>query len=66
MPHNARQYTRYSGIAFQMMILIGLSVWGGIYIDRSLGLAFPVFTVLLALISCVGAMVVLIKSMPKY
>jgi F0F1-type ATP synthase assembly protein I len=63
---NAQQYTRYSGLAFQMMALIGLSVWAGIYIDKTLELSFPIFTVCLALISCVGAMIMLIRSLPKY
>lgn len=59
-------YTRYSGVAFQMAILIGLAVWAGIWLDRQVKIDFPIFTVSFALISCVGAMVVLIKSLPKY
>ncbi len=59
-------YTRYAGVAFQMAILIGLAVWAGIWLDKQVKIDFPIFTVVFALMSCIGTMVVLIKSLPKY
>ncbi|NJL14393.1 MAG: AtpZ/AtpI family protein [Microscillaceae bacterium] len=60
------QYARYSGIAFQMIALIGLGVWGGISLDGFLRLRFPWFTVIFSLLACIGAMLSLIRSLPKY
>jgi F0F1-type ATP synthase assembly protein I len=40
-------YARYSSIAFQMLLVILIGVFGGIKIDAWLQLRFPVFTVIL-------------------
>lgn len=41
-------YARYSNLAFQMIVILGLGVWGGIKIDDWLNLSFPLFTVVLS------------------
>jgi len=60
----ASSYARYSGLAFQMMITIGLGVWGGIKLDEWLGLR-PLFTVSLSLLAVIGSLVLLIRGLPK-
>jgi F0F1-type ATP synthase assembly protein I len=57
-------YVRYSGLAFQMMVTIGLGVWGGIKLDEWLGLR-PLFTVSLSLLAVIGSLVQLIRGLPK-
>jgi F0F1-type ATP synthase assembly protein I len=44
-------YTRYSSIAFQMLIIILIGVIGGIKLDEWLNLTIPVFTVVLSVAS---------------
>ncbi|HLO61117.1 MAG TPA: AtpZ/AtpI family protein [Bacteroidales bacterium] len=43
-------YARYSGLAFQMVAIILIGVFGGIKVDKWLSLKFPVFTVILSLL----------------
>ena len=47
-------YARYSSMAFQMFAIIGLGIFGGVKLDKWIGTGFPVFTVLLSIVS-VGA-----------
>lgn len=58
-------YLRYSGLAFQMMAVIGLAVWGGMKLDAWLNMRFPVFLVTLTLMSVAATLVITIKSLPK-
>jgi F0F1-type ATP synthase assembly protein I len=46
---NLSSYSRYSGLAFQMIAFILIGVFGGIKLDKWLKLEFPVFTVILSL-----------------
>ncbi len=62
---NVNAYAKYAGLAGQLFATIGLGVWGGILLDKYFKLNFPAFTVVLSLIACVGAMFLVIKSVPK-
>ncbi|HPE55683.1 MAG TPA: AtpZ/AtpI family protein [Bacteroidales bacterium] len=44
-------YARYSSIAFQMLAIILLGVFGGVKLDEWIDTGFPIFTVLLSIIS---------------
>ncbi len=44
-------YARYSGLAFQMIAIILIGVFAGIKLDEWLALKFPVFTLVLTLLS---------------
>lgn len=44
-----RDYARYSSLAFQMLAIILLAVFGGIRLDKWLAWKFPLFTVIGAL-----------------
>jgi F0F1-type ATP synthase assembly protein I len=58
-------YLKYSGLAFQMIAVIGLAVWAGWEIDQYLELRFPVFLIVLSLMSVTASIVLIIKSLPK-
>jgi F0F1-type ATP synthase assembly protein I len=59
-------YAKYSGMALQMGATIGLGVWGGTKLDHWLQFTkFPVFTVILSLLSVFGAMYIVIKDVLK-
>lgn len=56
-------YARYSSLAFEMFAIIGLGIFGGIKLDQWLNLRFPVFTILLSIISVAGAIYTAIKDL---
>lgn len=58
-------YARYSALAFQMAIIIGLGTFGGYKLDLLLGLKFKIFTIILALISVVTAIYFAVKDFLK-
>jgi hypothetical protein len=49
----------------QMLIIIGLGVFGGYSIDKSLGWKVPVFTLVLSLLSVAIAIYISIKDFLK-
>lgn len=59
------QYARYSSLAFQMLVVILAGVFGGLYLDRLLNLKYPVFTVLLSLLSVILAIYQAIRDLIK-
>jgi len=48
-------FIRYSNMAFEMIAIMGIGTWSGILIDDWLELGFPVFTLVLMILSVVGA-----------
>lgn len=56
-------YGRYSSIAFQMVAIILAGVFGGHYLDKYLNFQFPVFTVVLSLLSVILAMYFVVKDL---
>ena len=58
-------YARYSSLAFQMFAIIGLGIFGRVKLDQSLKLKFPVFTVLLSIISVAAAIYTAVKDLLK-
>jgi F0F1-type ATP synthase assembly protein I len=59
-------YTRYSSIAFQMLIIILVGVFGGIMLDEWLKPNFPVFTVILSILSVILAIYTVTKDLLKH
>ena len=55
-------YAHYSGIVFQMIIIILAGTFGGIKIDSKLNWKFPFFTVLLSFLSVLIAMYIVLKD----
>jgi len=58
-------YARYSSIAMQMLVIILLGVWGGIELDDWIDIGFPVFTVILSILSVIAAIYVVTKDLLK-
>lgn len=58
-------YARYTGIAFQMAAVIGLAVLGGIKLDEWIPTGFPLFTLLMCLISVPLSIYLAIKDFIK-
>ncbi len=62
-PAQIDNYLKFSGLAFQMIFIMGLAAWGGHTLDKYLEFKIPVFTVIFAIISLVGILYSLIKSL---
>ena len=58
-------YAKYSSIAIQMLAIILLGVFGGIKIDEWLNLQFPVFALILSILSVILAIFYVIKDLIK-
>lgn len=57
-------YAKYSGLAFQMAIVITGTVWGGVKLDASAGTK-PLFTIILSLFGVFTAIYIAIKDFIK-
>jgi ATP synthase protein I len=55
-------YARYSGIGVQMVVIILITVWGGIKLDKLFLLETPVFTIVLSLLGVAAAIYTAIKD----
>ncbi len=60
-----QEYGRYSGIAFQMVGIILITVWGGVKLDKLTGWHTPVFTIVLSLLGVCAAIYTAIKEFIK-
>jgi len=60
-----QDFSRYSGIAFQMIGIILVTVWGGVKLDKLTGWHNPVFTIVLSLLGVFAAIYVAIKDFIK-
>ncbi len=57
-----QDFGKYSGIAFQMIAIIGVMTWGGVKLDKVLGLSTPVFTIILSLLGVFAGIYVAVKD----
>ncbi len=46
---STNNYLKYSGLAFQMIGIIGIFTFGGLWLDKKLSWKFPIFTILLTI-----------------
>jgi F0F1-type ATP synthase assembly protein I len=46
-------YARYSGMAFEMLLIILIGVFGGIKLDEWLNMKAPVFTIVLSVLAVI-------------
>jgi ATP synthase protein I len=60
-----KAYARYSGLGIQMVIIILISVWGGIKLDGLFSLKTPVFTIILSLLGVAAAIYSAIRDFIK-
>ena len=56
------EFARYSGIGIQMGVIIFLTTWGGIKLDKLAEFSNPVFTIILSLLGVFAAIWVAIKD----
>ncbi|MBM3435809.1 MAG: AtpZ/AtpI family protein [Bacteroidetes bacterium] len=63
--NSLNNYAKYSGIAVQMLVIILLGVFGGYKLDQWINLSFPVFTILLSLLSVIAAIYTVVKDLLK-
>ncbi|WP_214071398.1 AtpZ/AtpI family protein [Mucilaginibacter sp. dw_454] len=59
----ATNYSKYIGVAFQMLIIIGIFTFAGYKIDQSAGHATKWVTALLSLIGVFIALFIVIRSL---
>ncbi len=52
-------------MAFQMIVIIGLTTWGGVKLDELLSMKTPVFTIVLSLLGVFTALYVSLKDLIK-
>lgn len=64
-PSPLNSYARYTGIAFQMIAIILVGVFGGIKLDELVKWEFPVFTLVLILLAVIASMVYVIKDLTR-
>lgn len=57
------QYLKYSGMAFQLAIVLGAGTWAGMRIDRYFQTERPYFTALLALVSLFAGLYLSLKDL---
>lgn len=55
-------FAKYSGVVVQMGVIIFLTTWGGIKLDKLAGFSNPVFTIILSLLGVFAAIWVAIKD----
>ena len=58
-------FIRYSSLAFEMIAIMAIGVFAGYKIDGWLDLSFPVFTLMLMILSVVAAIYHAIKNFLK-
>mgnify|MGYP000872881150 CR=1 FL=1 len=58
-------FTKYSSLAFQMLIIIFLGVFSGYKLDKYLNFKFPLFTLLFSFLSITLAIYIGIKDFIK-
>jgi F0F1-type ATP synthase assembly protein I len=65
-PKTNKQFLlQYAGLTFQFLVIIGIGVYAGYYIDRWIKIGFPLFLWLLPLIFIIGTIVKVIKDTSK-
>jgi F0F1-type ATP synthase assembly protein I len=60
-----QDFAKYSSIAFQMIGIILITVWGGVKLDKLTGWNTPVFTIILSLLGVFGAIYTVIRDFIK-
>jgi len=58
-------YFKYSNMAIQMAVIIGLGCWGGNKLDKMYNNDPPVFTIVLSLLSIFAALYLVLKDFIK-
>ncbi len=65
LDNDRNAYMRYASMGTQMLVIIGLGVFGGYKLDKHFAFKIPVFTLVLSLLSVAVAIYVSIKDFLK-
>lgn len=60
-----KNFAKYGGMGIQMAAIMLLGIFGGIKLDELLGWKFPIFTIVLALVSVFAALYFVLKDLIK-
>lgn len=60
-----RDFAKYTGIGFQMIVIILVTTWGGIKLDKVAGFQKPVFTIILSLLGVFAAIYTVVRDFIK-
>ena len=63
---NLNTYARFSGIAIQMIAIIGLATYGGVKLDEAYPNKYSVYTIICSLSGVVLAMYYVIRQVLKH
>jgi len=64
MPNNNLLW-KYAGLATQLLVMLGLSVWGGLWLDKKLGFSTPLLVWILPLLLLTALIIKIIKDTSK-
>lgn len=64
-PSQFNSYLRYSGLAIQLVVTIGVAGWLGYMLDKYLEFRFPLFIILFTLGTFAGVIFQLYRSLNK-
>lgn len=59
---SSKSFARYSGIAIQMVVIIGIMTWAGVKLDEKRASDIPVFTIILSLLGVFAGIYTAIKD----
>ncbi|HSL86251.1 MAG TPA: AtpZ/AtpI family protein [Bacteroidales bacterium] len=60
-----QSFARYSGMAMQMIVIIGITTWCGVKLDERFSMKTPVFTIILSLIGVFAALYTTLRDFIK-
>lgn len=64
-PNPSNTYLKYSSLAIQLVVVIGLFGWIGYLLDQYLNLTFPVFLLTMVLVAFTGMVYQLYREINK-
>ncbi len=62
---SANAYARYSGLAFQMVAVLGLAIWLGGKADAYFQTSQPWFTVGMVLLGLIGTLLAVVRDLTR-
>lgn len=65
MQNNKNLLIQYAGFAAQLLLGLGLMVYGGMWLDKKIAIGFPLFVWLLPLLLIVAMIIKVIKDTTK-
>ncbi len=63
--NSVKSFARYTGIAVQMIVIIGIMTFAGVKLDERRGAETPVFTLILSLLGVFAAIYTAIRDLLK-